>query len=142
MKGRKTSINLSCLTLAATIAILAAPTMEARAATHVSAPVTSRLTTEASAVTSPPHLNPNQGTRPAVKSYFWSETGTVAGVLAGILVLGLWGHVAIGGMIFAVSALCEGAAKVARKAGVHARKTHRPVAASDTPSPEAPAAGS
>src|SRR4029453_17870835 len=47
LKGRKTSISLKCLTLAAAIAVLAAPPMQARAATGVGGPVTTRLTTEA-----------------------------------------------------------------------------------------------
>lgn len=137
MKGRKTSISLKCLTLAAAIAVLAAPPMQARAATGVGGPVTTRLTTEASSVTGSRHLNPNQGPRHGGKSYFWPETGIVAGVLAGTLLLGLWGDVAIGGIIFAVQALCEGAATAARKARAHAGKTMRPVVVSDTPSSEA-----
>jgi hypothetical protein len=45
----------------------------------------------------------------AGKSYFWADAGIAAGVLTGLLMLGLWGDRAIGGAIFGMQLLCMGA---------------------------------
>jgi hypothetical protein len=56
-------------------------------------------------------------------------------------VLGLWGDVAIGGLIVGVASLGAGAALIARKGCVRGREAFRREAASDTPTSEAPTAG-
>jgi hypothetical protein len=60
-------------------------------------------------------------------------------VLAGIVVLGLWGDVAIGGLIFGIAALGAGAVLTARKA--RGCGAFRREAAADTSISDAPTAG-
>jgi hypothetical protein len=74
-------------------------------------------------VTGSQHTGPNQRPHSSGKSYFWAEASIAAGVLAGIFVLGLWGDVAIGGVILGLQLLCAGAGLAARKLrGVPAKK--------------------
>ena len=51
--------------------------------------------------------NPVQPTA-AGKSYFWTDTAITGGVLTGIVMLGLWGDVAIGSVILGIQLLCAG----------------------------------
>jgi hypothetical protein len=120
-------LELKCLTAAVVVALLAAPTVQAAAAN--SRPVTrGGPATELRSVTAAQHLEPNR-VQPngSGKSYFWSDAAIAGGVLAGILVLGLWGDVAIGGAILGIQFLCAGAAIAGRKVGAHAREASRRV---------------
>jgi hypothetical protein len=105
MNRSRRSLVLKCLTAAIAVALLAAPTV--RAATADSRPVTRAK---------PAMVQPTG----SAKSYSWSDAAVAGGVLAGIVVLGLWGDVAIGGAILGIQLLCAGAAIAARR--VSARK--------------------
>jgi hypothetical protein len=141
VKGRKTSRNLKCLTLAIAIAVLAAPTVQAGTATSVRGSAAS-LRTEGSAtggnakpqVLARTQLPPKRTTT----SYFWAEAGVAAAVLAAFVVLGLWGDVLIGGLFFGIGALGGGVALTARKACARAREAVGRDPASDKPASEAP----
>jgi hypothetical protein len=145
MKSRKTSLNLKCLTLAVALAVLATQTVQAGAATNVRESATTGLRAEGRAANgkaSPQHLARNQ-LRPkqSTASYFWAEAGIAAGVLAGFVVLGLWGDVAIGGLIFGVWSLGAGAVLTARKTCARGREAFGREAVSATPTSEVPTAG-
>jgi hypothetical protein len=107
--------------------LLAAPTIQAveansRPATH------GGPATELRSVTAAQHLEPNQmQPKGSAKSYFWSYAAITGGVLAGIVVLGLWGDLAIGGAILCIQLLCGGAAIAARKVGPCSRAASRRV---------------
>jgi hypothetical protein len=102
------------------VALLAAPAAQAAAAS--SRPVTPGAPTAAR------HVEPRQVQRNGSgKSYFWSDAAIAGAVLAGIVVLGLWGDVVIGGAIFGIQLFCAGAAIAARKVGAHARGASRRV---------------
>jgi predicted lipid-binding transport protein (Tim44 family) len=119
--------ELKCLATVVAVALLAAPTVQAAAANDT--PVTrDGSAAELRSMTAGRQAEPNQA-RPyrSGKSYLWSDTAMLGGVLAGIVVLGLWGDVAIGGAILGIQLLCVGAAIAARKAGAHARKASRRV---------------
>jgi hypothetical protein len=124
MNRSRRPLQLKCLTAAVAVALLAVPTVQAAAAT--SHPVVHSVTVQ--------HVEPNQ-VQPSGKSYFWSDVAIGAGVLAGIVVLGLWGDVAIGGLIVGIQLLCASAALGARKVAAHARKAPRwsPVVGRDRP---------
>jgi hypothetical protein len=119
--------ELKCLTAVAAVAFLAAPTVQAVAAN--SRPGTrGGLATDLRSVTPPQHLELNQmQPKGSAKSYFWSDAAITGGVLAGIVVLGLWGDLAIGGAILAIQLLCAGAAIAARKLGPYSRAASRRV---------------
>jgi hypothetical protein len=120
-------LERKCLTAAVAVALLAAPTVQAAAAN--ARPATrGGLATELRSVTAAPHVDPNQ-VQPnrSGKSYLWSDAAIAGGVLAGLVVLGLWGDVAIGGAILGIQLLCAGAAITARKLGAHAREASRRV---------------
>jgi hypothetical protein len=139
VKGRKTSLSLECLGLAAAVAVLSAPMVQARAGsamTGLSAEGRAASVTVGSHNLARTQLHPKQNSA----SHFWADAGILAGVLAGIVVLGLWGDVAIGGVIFGVAALGAGALLTARKAA-RARKAFRREAAADTSISDAPTAG-
>jgi hypothetical protein len=128
VKGRKISLNATWLTLAVAFAVLAAPTVQARAATNGpgTAMTVLRPNGAAGGQASPDQLArkqllPKQGSA----SYFWAEAGVAAAVLAGLLMLGLWGDLAIGGLIVGVGLLASGAALIARKASLRARDEAR-----------------
>jgi hypothetical protein len=118
-------LELKCLTAAVAVALLAAPTVQAAAAN--SRPVTrDGLATELRSVTAAQHVEPKHAQlNGSGKSYFWTDAAIVGGVLAGILVLGLWGDVAIGGVILGIELLCAGAAIAARRVSAHAREASR-----------------
>jgi hypothetical protein len=123
MNRSRRPLELKCLTAAVAVALLAAPTVQAGAAN--SRPVTgSGLATEPRSVTAAQHVEPTKQAQlnGSGKSYFWTDAAIVGGVLAGILVLGLWGDVAIGGVILGIELLCAGTAIAARKVGAHARE--------------------
>ena len=144
MKGRRLSLELKCLALAVALAVLAAPTVQASAATSVPGAATTALRAEeraANGKASPQNLARNQlPPKQSTASYFWADAGIAAGVLAGFVALGLWGDVAIGGLIVGVALLGAGAAQIARTACVRGRAAFRREASSQTPTPEAPTA--
>ena len=119
-------LALKCLTAAVAVALLAAPTVQAAGAN--SRPVTrGGPATEPRSVTAGQHVEPKQAQlNGSGKSYFWTDAAITGGVLAGILALGLWGDVAIGGVILGLELLCAGAAIAARKVG--AQHTSGPLA--------------
>ena len=120
------SPELKCLTAAVVaVALLAASTNQAVAAT-------SRPETHASMATAPhsvsdaQHAKLNQSPpNGSGKSYFWSYLAITAGVIAGTVALGLWGDLAIGGIILVIEALCAGAAIAARRVGQQASGVSR-----------------
>jgi predicted lipid-binding transport protein (Tim44 family) len=120
MNRSRGHLHLKCLTAAVAVALLAAPTVQAAAAG--SGPVMRRL----HSVTAAQHVEANQ-VQPngSGKSSFWSDAAIAGGVLAGILVLGLWGDVAIGGLILGLQLLCAGAALCSRKVVARAREASR-----------------
>jgi hypothetical protein len=72
------------------------------------------------------------------KSYFLTEASVAAAVLTGFIVLGLYGDVAMGGVIFGMQFACASAARAARKVGTLARDASpqvRHVAGSTPPAP-------
>jgi hypothetical protein len=114
---------LKCLTAAVAVA-LAAPAVQAAAS---SLPVArGGVARELRSATPTRHADPKQG-QPDGKAHFWSDAAIAGGVLAGIVVLGLWGDVAIGGVILGIQLLCAGTAIAARKASAHARGASRRV---------------
>lgn len=145
MKGRKTSLSLKCLGLAAAVAVLAAPTLQTSAATNIrgSAMTGPRAEGRAASVTVGSHHLARTQPRPKPRSasHFWADAGILAGVLAGIVVLGLWGDVAIGGLIFGIAALGAGAVLTARKVYARGCGAFRREAAADTSISDAPTAG-
>jgi hypothetical protein len=143
MKGRTTTLGLKCLVLAVTLAALAMPAVQARAATSDRGSATIGLRTEgqtASGKASQHHLARKQLEQGSA-SYFWVDAGITAGVLVGFFVLGLWGDVVIGGLIAGVGFLGAGAALIARKAYVRGRQALGRKTPCDAPTPEAPTAG-
>lgn len=120
-------LELKCLTAAVAVAFLATPTVQVAAAN--SKPVTpGGPAVELRPVTAAQHVEPNQlQPHGSGKSYFWSDAAITLGVLASIVVLGLWGDVAIGGAILSIELLCAGAAIAARKVGDYARGASRRV---------------
>jgi hypothetical protein len=120
-------LELKCLTATVAVALLAAPTIQAAAAN--SRPATrGGLATELRSVTAAQHLEPKQVQPTASgKSYFWSDTAITGSVLMGIVVLGLWGDLAIGGAILGIQLLCAAAAIAARKVGPYTRAASRRV---------------
>jgi hypothetical protein len=120
-------LELKCVTAAVAVALLAAPTVPAAAAN--SRPVTrGGLATELRSVTPAKHVESDQmQPKASGKSYFWIDAAITGGVLAGIVVLGLWGDLAIGGAILGTELLCAGAAIAARKVGPRARRVSRRV---------------
>ncbi len=143
MNGGKRSLNLKCLTLAVALAVLAAAPIQARAATSVRGSATIGVGAEGRAASGKAtlHFPRNQlRAKQSTASYFWVDAGIAAGVFAGFVVFGLWGDVAIGGLIFGVGVLGAGAVLTARKACARGRQAFRR-AASDTPTSEAPTAG-
>jgi hypothetical protein len=135
MKRARRSLDLKCLTVAVAVALLAAPSVQAAATNDVREPARTGSRTELHSVTAPQHPGPSNG---SAKSYFWTEASITAAVLAGIVVLGLWGDVAIGGVIFGVQLLCAGAALPARKVVARAREGSRRVGQVGGSSPVAP----
>jgi hypothetical protein len=71
-------------------------------------------------------------------SYFWEEAGIAAAVLTGFVVLGLWGDLAIGSLVWGIGALIAGAGLIAHKAGARAGQAFSAETASSTVTPEAP----
>jgi hypothetical protein len=71
-------------------------------------------------------------------SYFWEEAGIAAAVLTGFVLLGLWGDLAIGGLVWGIGALIAGASVIARNADSYVRQAFRAETASSTVTPEAP----
>jgi hypothetical protein len=141
VKGRSTSLELKGLALAVALAVLAAPTVQARAATSVPRSVTTALRAEERATIG--KADRRQVAREQLRltssaSYFWADAGIAAGVLAGFVVLGLWGDVAIGGLIVGVALLGARAALIARKACLLGREAFVREAPPHTPTPEAP----
>lgn len=136
------SLDLRCLALAVALAALAAPTLSATAATSVRGSATTALHAEGRAAIGKAgpdqlaleQLRPKQSSA----SYFWADVGIAAGVLAGFVVLGLWGDVAIGGLIVGVALLGSGAALIGRTACVRGREAFGREASSQTPTPAAP----
>lgn len=121
MNRSRGHLHLKCLTAAVAVALLAAPTVQAGAAS--SRPV---MRAGLHSVTAAQHVEANQ-VQPnrSGKSSFWSDAAVAGGVLAGIVVLGLWGDVAIGGLILGLQLLCAGAASGARKVVPRAREESR-----------------
>jgi hypothetical protein len=120
-------LELKCLTATVAVALLAAPTVQAAAAD--SRPVTrGGPATELRSVTAAQHVEPNQ-VQPngSGKSYFWSDAAILVGVLTGIVVLGLWGDVAIASAILGIQLLGAGMAIAARRVGAHAHEASRRV---------------
>jgi predicted lipid-binding transport protein (Tim44 family) len=112
-------LELKCLTAAVAVALLAAPTVQ-------TATANSRPATRGGLATAAQHVEPKQAQpNGSGKSYFWTDAAIVGGVLAGILALGLWGDVAIGGVILGIELLCAGTAIAARKVGAQAREGSR-----------------
>lgn len=105
------------VTAAVAVALLTASTVQAAAAAS-SRPVTheARAAELGSAQTQPMGSG---------KSYFWSDVAITGGVLAGIVVLGLWGDVVVGGTILGIQLLCAGAAIAARKVKAAGRAPQR-----------------
>ena len=118
-------LELTCLTATAAVALLAPPTVQA-AATNTRAVTRGGMATQPRSVTAAHHPEPNQVQPDASgKSYFWSEAAIAGCVLAGVVALGLWGDVAIGGAILGIQLLCAGAAIAARKVGARAGRASR-----------------
>jgi hypothetical protein len=125
MKGARNPLHVKCLTAAVAVALLAAPTVQA-AASNLPVRASAGPTTELRSGAGPGHPRPSHvRTNDSAKSYFWREASITAGVLAGIFALGLWGDVAIGGVIFGIQLLCAGSARAARKVGARARDASR-----------------
>jgi hypothetical protein len=122
MKGTRRSHYLKALTVAAALALPAATTVGAAAANGLPGPAPGP-TAELPSVSGPQQLGPNRvQPKGSGKSYFLTEASVAAAVLAGFIVLGLYGDVAIGGVIFAVQLACASAARAARKVGTLARE--------------------
>jgi hypothetical protein len=119
--------ELKCLTAAVAVALLAAPTIEVVAAN--SRPATrGGLAIELRSVTAAQHVEPDQmQPKGSGKSYFWSDAAITGGVLVGIVVLGVWGDVAIGSAILVIQLLCAGAAIAARMVRAYGREASRRV---------------
>jgi hypothetical protein len=124
VKGKMTLI-LTCLTVAATVALLATPPVRARASSP-HRPAHATLARELRSMTGPQQLVPNP-VRPtgSSKSYFWSDVTIAAAVLMGLLIFGLWGDRAVGGVIFGIELLCVGAAWMTRNVPSHAFARYR-----------------
>jgi hypothetical protein len=118
-------LHLKCLTAAVAVALFVGATGQAAAGN--SRPVThGGLATELHSVTAAQHVEANQlQLNGSGKSLFWSDAAIVGGVLAGIVVLGLWGDVAIGGLILGLQLLFAAAALGARKLVARAREALR-----------------
>jgi hypothetical protein len=129
------------LTIAVTLAALAVPPAEAAAASTIrgSATTLARVGVPATSATAGSrHLARNQFRPKQVgTSYFRTEAAILAALLGGILVLGLWGDVAIGAVVSGIWALTAGAGAAARKAYTHAR---RALGGDTAPAPSAPEA--
>src|SRR5262249_16029757 len=113
VKGRTTC--LGCLIVAAAVALLAPFPVQAGAANpHRLA----RVTPAGENRSATGRQDPGQNAAPptdAGHSYFWADAGIAAAVLAGLLVLGLWGDRAVGGVIFGIERLRVGAARTTSK---------------------------
>jgi hypothetical protein len=99
--------------VAVAAALLAAPTVHAAAGNN--RPVAHAQQLE------PKQMQPNG----SGKSYFWREAAIAGGVLAGIVALGLWGDVVIGGAILGIQLVSAGAAIAACRVGTHTRRATR-----------------
>ncbi len=123
MTGRKTSRKLKCLALALALAGLAAPMVQARAATkmpatatNVPGTATTFLRADGAASGSDQFAWKQLSRKGSSTSYFWAEAGIAAAVLVGFVVLGLWGDAAIGGLIFGVVVVPSRVAPICREA--------------------------
>jgi hypothetical protein len=125
VKG-KTILSLTCLTVAAAVALLATPPVQARAANSPNRPAHAAMAQKVRSVTGPQHLvvNPVRPTGSG-KSYFWSDVSIAAVVLTAFLILGLWGDRAIGGVIFGMQLFWMGAAWTIRNVRPHAFGRYR-----------------
>lgn len=142
MKATKTFLTLNSLIIVVALAMLVAPTGQARGASGVGGSPASRQFTATRAA------NAEAGRRQVTRSqlhlkrtrvsYFWEETGIAAAVLTGFVVLGLWGDLAIGNLICGIGALIAGAGLIARKADARVRQSFSAETASSTVTPEAP----
>ncbi len=122
MKGTRRPHYLKALTVGVALALPAAPTVGSAAANGLPGPAPTGPTTELPSVAGPQQLGPNRvQSKGDGKSYFLTEASVAAAVLAGFIVLGLYGDVAIGGVIFAVQLACASAERAARKVGTLAR---------------------
>ena len=142
MERTKTSLNLMWLTIVVTLAVLATAPVHATAASNIrgSAPTVVRADVPAaSAKAGSRHLTRNQ-LRPkqASASYFWIEAGILVAVFAGIVLLGLWGDIAIGCVVFGIWVLTAASGLATRKAYLHIRQAFVENTASGTPTPHAP----
>ena len=119
-------LGLKCAMAVVAVALLAATIVPVAAAK--SQPVTLGGRATEQSVTAARHVESNR-TQPygSGKTYFWSDLAITGGVLAGIVVLAIWGDVAIGGAILVIQLLCVGAATAARKIGARARTASRRV---------------
>ena len=127
MSTSRRHLELKSLMAAVAVALLAAPTIQVAAAN--SRPVThGGRAAELRSVTDAGHGKPNQmQPNGSGKSYFWIDAAITGAVLAGIVMLGLWGDLVIGGAILGIQLLCAGAAIAARQVGAYARRASRRV---------------
>ena len=142
MKATKTFLTLNSLIIVVALAMLVAPTGQARAASGVGGSPTSRQYTEIRAANAEAGRQQVTRTQLPLKrntvSYFWEEAGIAAAVLTGFVVLGLWGDLAIGSLVCGIGALIAGASLIARNADSRVRQAFSGETASCTVTPEAP----
>jgi hypothetical protein len=120
MNSRRRPLVLKCLTAAVAVALLAAPTLKAATG---GGPATELRPMPAAQQVEPSQIQPSG----SGKSYFWSDAAIAGGVLAGIVVLGLWGDVAISGAILGIQLFCVGWAMAVRTVGAYSRRASRRV---------------
>src|SRR5262249_4998259 len=141
----KTSLSLKWLAIALTLAVLAAPTVRARAAGSIRGSATTASLREV------PTAGPKAGSRHVIQnqypskrstaSYLWAVPGIAAAVPAGLLLLGLWGDVAIGGVLAGIVLLTAGAGLTVRKTYVRVRRGFGGGSSHGTPTDEQPMFG-
>lgn len=115
---RRTSIPfLSCLIVATVVAFLAPST--AQAARAVGVPTAAASTDTARQ----PRAQDELRSSATGQSYLWDYVVVTGAVLLGLVVLGLWGDVAIGAVIVGICGLAGGAGRIVGKASRHVRMT-------------------
>lgn len=141
MKTKRTSLNLKRLTIVVTLAVLAAAPVHATAASTIRGSASTVVRGELAGTgrkADSPQLTRNQlPPKLPSASYFWIDAGVLAAVLAGLVLLGLWGDVAVGGIVFGIWVIAAAVCLAIRKAYVHIRHAFADDTASSTTSSEA-----